>query len=492
MTLEEVTLCGDIKNKMKLEHYLTEQREMLKDWNKYAKTNQSLQSAVKVLKKINKKGYKAYIVGGTVRDIILGLDPHDIDIATNMPIEELQKIYRLHDIGKSKDFGIVVVVDGGNRFEVAQFRTDGKYFDGRRPENVKVAGSFEEDVARRDFTINAMGIDANGIIYDYFDGKKDIKNKILKTVGDPRKRFGEDKLRMMRAARFAAKHELDIDRETEKAAKSMAADVSKLPYERIRDEIFKAASMGGHKFANYLIILDKLKILQHIIPELQTLKWRKETPGHHPETIGKGGTVWAHIIEALRASNTTDPVKNLAIALHDVGKATTGAPGEGRKAGQHTYYNHAEVGVKMVEQIANRLRLSSKEKQAILFAVGNHMKFHKILKMRPGKVAKLVADENWDVLMSVARADEFSRGEAFMHAGEFEKIVDKAVKIKEKHGINSVNKRLQLVSGNHIMQLTGLPQGKKIGEIIRKTTNWILDNDITDSKEIDEFIKSLV
>ena len=477
---------------MKFGHYLREQKELLKDWNKYVKTNPLLQSAVRVLKKINKSGYKAYIVGGTVRDIILGLDPHDADIATNMPIDELAKIWRVHDIGKSKDFGIVVVSEGGKRFEVAQFRTDGKYFDGRRPESIKVAGSFEEDVSRRDFTINAMGVDSNGVIYDYFDGKKDIKNKVLRTVGDPRKRFGEDKLRVMRAARFAAKHELDIEKETERAAKSMAADVTQLPYERIRDEIFKAASMGGQKFANYLIILDKLKILQHIMPELQTLKWHKETPGHHPETVGKGGTVWAHVIEALKTSNTTDPIKNLAIVLHDVGKSMTGSPGTGKKAGMHTYYNHAEIGVKMVDQIATRLKLSNSERQAILFAVGNHMKFHKILKMRPGKVAKLVADENWDVLVAVARADEFSRGETFMHAGEFEKILDKAIELKKKHGLNSVNKTFQLVSGNRVMELTDLKPGPKIGEIIRKTTMWIIDNDVKDDQKINNYIKSLV
>jgi tRNA nucleotidyltransferase/poly(A) polymerase len=472
---------------MKLSQYLTEQREQLKDWNKYVKTNKMIQSAVKVLNTINKKKYRAYIVGGAVRDIVLGMQPKDIDIATNMPIEELQKVWRTHDIGKSKDFGIVVVVEGGSRFEVAQFRTDGKYADGRRPENVKIAGSFEEDAGRRDFTINAMGIDSNGVIYDYFDGKKDIKNKVLRTVGDPRKRFGEDKLRMMRAARFSAKYEFDIDKETEKAAKKVAGDITKLPYERIKEELFKAASLGGHKFANYLKILDKLKILQHILPELITLKIMPHAPADHPE-----GGVWAHTMKALEVSNTTDPVKNLAILLHDVGKATTIAPGVGKKAGKPTYYHHAEMSVRLVNTIAKRLKLSNAEKQAILFAVGNHMKFHNILKMRPGKIARLVSDENWDVLVAVARADEFSRGETFKHAGEFEKIVDKAIKIKKKHGIESVNRRFQLVGGDHIMNITGLKPGPKIGEIIRKTTEWILDQDVQSQTEIDEYIRGLV
>jgi tRNA nucleotidyltransferase/poly(A) polymerase len=442
---------------------------------------------MKLMTTINKKKYRAYIVGGAVRDIVLGIQPKDIDIATNMPIEELQKVWRIHDIGKSKDFGIVVVVDGGSRFEVAQFRTDGKYTDGRRPENVNIAGTFEEDAGRRDFTINAMALDANGIIYDYFDGKKDIKNKVLRTVGDPKKRFGEDKLRMMRAARFSAKHEFDIDKETIKAAKKMAGDITKLPYERIKDELFKAASLGGHKFANYMKILDKLKILQHILPELVTMKIMPHAPADHPE-----GGAWAHTMKALEVSNTTDPVKNLAILLHDVGKAVTAELGTGKKAGKMTYYGHAEMGVRLVNTIAKRLKLSNAEKQSILFAIGNHMKFKDILKMRPGKVAKLVADENWDVLLSVVKADTYSRGSGFRFTDEFEKIVDKAIKIKEKHGLESVNRRFQLVSGNHIMDITGLKPGPKIGEIIRKTTNHILDNDIQSQTEIDEYIRGLV
>ncbi len=472
---------------MKLQHYLLEQKEMLKDWNKYVKTNKMLQSAVKILQKINKKKYKAYIVGGAVRDIVLGMTPKDIDIATNMPMDELQKIWRVHDIGKSKDFGIVVVVEGGSRYEVAQFRTDGKYTDGRRPDKIGIAGSFEEDAARRDFTINAMGVDANGIIYDYFDGKKDIKNKVLRTVGDPKKRFGEDKLRMMRAARFSAAHEMDMDKATKKAAQSMASDVKNLPYERIKDELFKAAKLGGGKFAVYLQILDNLNILQHILPELITLKIMPHHPEDHPE-----GGVWDHTMAALRVSNTADPIKNLAILLHDVGKGVTFAVGTGKKAGKPTYYGHAEMGVKLMNTIAKRLKLSSKERASILFAIGNHMKFKDILKMRPGKVAKLVGDENWDVLLSVVRADTLSRGANFRHADTFEKTVDKAIKIKKKHGIESVNRRFQLVDGKRVMSVTGLKQGPKIGEIIRKTTEWILDNDVQGQTEIDEYMKGLV
>jgi tRNA nucleotidyltransferase (CCA-adding enzyme) len=202
---------------MRFTRYLTEAREQLKDWQSYIRRNKELQAAVSVLQRINKAKYKAYIVGGSVRDIILGnLKPHDVDIATNMPMEELGKMYKTYNIGKSKDFGIVVVKQGGFDFEVAQFRQDGTYLDGRRPESVQITSKFKDDVERRDLTINAMGINAKGEIIDYFDGKRDIKNRVLKTVGDPYKRFGEDYLRMMRVARFAAKLDFDVDKDTER------------------------------------------------------------------------------------------------------------------------------------------------------------------------------------------------------------------------------------------------------------------------------------
>ena len=192
--------------------YLNEAREMLKQWNSYVKRSKELSAGVKILKQINKAGYKAYIVGGVVRDIILGVKPGDVDIATNMPIDKIAEMWKTHDIGKSKDFGIVVVKQDGHSFEVANFRSDGKYLDGRRPEKVNIVGSFEEDAARRDFTINSMGINAKGEIIDYFDGKKDLKNKVLRTVGDPKERFGEDYLRMMRAPRIATKTDTEIEK----------------------------------------------------------------------------------------------------------------------------------------------------------------------------------------------------------------------------------------------------------------------------------------
>jgi hypothetical protein len=250
----------------------------------------------------------------------------------------------------------------------------------------------------------------------------------------------------------------------------------------------KAAVQSGDKFADYIIQLGNLKLLKHILPEVMNLKWYKENLKHHPETRGEGGTVLSHVLAALRTSDIADPIANLAILLHDVGKGVTLSHHEGLPK----YLGHAKASVNLVKDLAKRLKMSTKDKEALLFAVGNHMKFHNILGMKASKIARLVNDDNWDVLVAVAKADEFARGETFMHAGEFEKIVDKAIAIKDKFGMPKVNKQLKLVDGNHVMNLTGLKPGKKVGDIIRQTTDWIMDNNIEDQKVIDEYIRSLV
>ena len=469
---------------MRLNHYLYEAKEMLKDWQNYIKSNKELAIAVDILKIINSKGFKAYIVGGAVRDIILGDDPGDFDIATNCPPEVLTKMFKLHSVGSGGDFGIWIVNHKGFSFEIAQMRSDGKYSDGRRPEKVSFNVTLETDLSRRDITINAMAIDKDGRIIDKFGGKKDIQNKILRTVGDPNKRFGEDYLRMMRTARFSAKLGFDIDKPTAKAIKKLSSNIKELSPERIRDEIMKSAKSDGSKFAKYIITLDNLGILKHILPEIVNLKWFRENLKHHPETRGHGGTVFAHTIEAIKKIGVDQPITMLATLLHDIGKGVTFSQEEGLPR----YLGHAQMSIKLTNHIAKRLRMNTKEKNAIIFAVGNHMKFHKILDMKPSKIAKLVADDNWEVLVAVAKADETSRGDAFMHAGEFEKIVDKAVKVKEMVGSKELERRLKLVDGHNVMALTGLKPSKAVGTIIRKVTTWILDNNIQDSKEIEDKI----
>ena len=466
-----------------VEYILNENIEQVERWNEYLNDIPMLFSAVKILKRIESKGFTAYIVGGAVRDIVLGIVPKDVDIATNCPIEVLDNMFKTHDIGKNRDFGIVVATVDGHTFEIAQFREDGTYLDGRRPESVKIVMSFKDDASRRDFTINSMGIDKDGNIIDYFDGKKDIQNKIIRTVGNPKDRFQEDYLRMLRVARFSSRLGFDIEPDTVKAAKELRNNVSKLAPERIKDEFVKAASMSGDKFAKYILDLDKMGILEIIFPEIVKMKEFLHHVEHHPE-----GGVFDHTIAALEANKIKDPLVNLSILFHDLGKIMTFGQKEN---GIPTYYGHAEESMKIVDDIATRLKMSNRERETLIYAVGNHMRFHTILQMKPSKIAELVDNDNWDILVAVARADSFSRGK-LIDAGEFENILKTAIEIKEKWGLKTAEKLLKIVDGNNVMKLTGLKTGKKVGEIIKKTTAWIIDNNINDNDKIDDYIRKQI
>lgn len=265
------------------EFLVTESDEQFERWKYYVSSIPMLKAAVKVLTRIESKGFQAYIVGGCVRDLVMGLPMKDIDIATNCPIDILENMFRVYDIGKSKDFGIITTKVDGFDFEVAQYRSDGKYLDGRRPESIEIVMDFKTDASRRDFRFNALAIDKKGNIIDYFDGQGDIKNKIIRTVGNPKDRFQEDFLRMMRASRFAARFGFDIEPETKQAIKDLRFNIQKLAPERIKDEIFKAATQTGDKFAKYLVELDDVGILDIILPEITKLKTLVHPIKYHPE-----------------------------------------------------------------------------------------------------------------------------------------------------------------------------------------------------------------
>lgn len=469
---------------MRFENYITENTDDKKRWNDYLKTNGMLKASVKILNDISKKGYKAYIVGGSVRDIILGHNPHDVDIATNMPMEQLEKMYKTYDIGKSKDFGIVVVNVGGHQFEIAQFRQDGKYTDGRRPDEIQICMDFKGDAARRDFCFNAMGIDANGNIIDYFDGRKDIKNKVVQTVGNPNDRFQEDYLRMLRAARFAGKLGFDIEPKTKDAIKANKDKIKGIAKERIKDELWKMASQSGDKFANTIKILDEVGILEIILPELVKLKGFQEMPEFHPEAYETGkGTPFDHVIAALRKNQLADPLTNMAILFHDIGKGVSYKNIDGK----HTFHGHAGEAKDLIDQIAKRLKLSNKEKDALLFTAVNHMKMHHAENMKPSKIIKLVKDENWEVLKAVSYCDDVCRGKLFVR-GQFEKTIEDMEAIAKKWGDKTAGTVVKVVDGNRVMKLTKLSPGKMVGDIIKRVTEIAINNNIKSDKELDALI----
>jgi tRNA nucleotidyltransferase/poly(A) polymerase len=436
------------------------------------------------LRKIESLGYEAYIVGGAIRDLIMGKEPYDIDIATNCPIEVLEKNFHTFNIGRSKKFGLITVLYQKESFEVAQFRSDGDYSNGRRPNSVEIVNSFKEDVSRRDFTINSLAMDSKGHITDYFGGRSYIHRGIVEAIGNPMDRFREDHLRMMRAARFASMDGFKIEKMTRRAIRKLFRLINKIEPERICGELVKAASNPGSQFAEYILILDDLKLLYQILPEVHTMKYFRHDLHHHPE----GPTVFDHSIECLRTMSGEDYQSKLAALFHDIGKCICFQ--EDKYWWKMTYHRHEKYSELLVESICDRLKFSSFDKDAMMFAAKNHMKFHAMLKMKPSKIARLVSHIHFDTLLDVAKADEFSRGETFMYRGEFDKVIDRMYEIRDRWNNKIINNSLNLISGHRVMELLELKPSKAVGDIKKAVEDRIIDEqlDPDDTELVDKLI----
>jgi tRNA nucleotidyltransferase/poly(A) polymerase len=351
-------------------------------------------AAIKLMREITKKGYEALIVGGFVRDILLGVNSKDIDLCTNMPMDVILQNFKTHDIGKNKQFGILVVDYMGYSFEVAQYRKD-SYSDigGKGADTVEVVDSFKEDSSRRDFKINSLGIDFKGNVVDHHNGLKDIKSKIISSVGDPLLRFKEDSLRIMRAVRLSSKLGFDIDKDTGQAIKDSVFGLKDISIERIRDEFLKMASQEGSLFANSILSLDEYGILEIILPEIVKLKDFKENIEHHPEAHSNGGQgrVFDHVISALRKNKIVDPIINLSILFHDIAKNELTYD---KKEGKHTYHGHAKKSKEIIDDLTKRLKLNNKQKDGILFSAINHMKIHNATGLSNTKILELVSNDS--------------------------------------------------------------------------------------------------
>jgi hypothetical protein len=365
-------------------------------------------------------GTQSLIVGGAVRDYLLDVVSHDVDIATNVPFESLTEHFELQDITKNTVNAqpVSIIVHDGITFEIAQFRTDS--VGTSRKENVAtVAQTFEEDSARRDITINAMGLDRNLKVIDPQGGQADLRAGLIKCVGDPNLRFEEDATRILRVLRFASKFNFVIPHDTALAIfnnRHRLLDRSQISPESIAKEIFKAAH-DGVQFARFICFLDQFNISELILPEWAALNGFTHDPIHHPEG---GSTVQGHIIECLiQGGFDNDPVANIAILCHDLGKATT----RGIKENGHSnYHGHEGAGVPIVQGIFDRLRfndLSAQDKEDILFATERHMLIHNLRDLSIRTLAKLVLSRGWNVLKQVGYADEASRGHELFDWNEF-------------------------------------------------------------------------
>lgn len=483
--------------------YEDRQTQSVDNWEHVVSSSDELQAAIDILKTIESAGAEALIVGGAVRDIILGKQPHDVDIATNMDLERVAELFKSYDIGKSKDFGIVAVPHKGHTFEIAHYREEFGTSDARHPDEVRDVDTFERDSARRDITINSLGLDSTGMIIDYQGGLEDIKNGLVRAVGKPHERIKEDALRIIRVIRFAAKFGFEIDTETKQAVKELGhmlfrddSDPTKtgVSAERLHDELFKMAESGGPALADFLEKLDETDLLDKFLPEVKAMQGVEQQPEHHPE-----GDVSQHVLAALRASKVKGkPITTLAILFHDIGKPGTYAltPTGKHPDGKHTFYGHDKFGVGVFNKIAERLKFSNDEKNAIAWVIENHMKPYKSSEMKPSKLLALKNNKHWPELQEVLYADIHSRGTE----GEFAKgpedyaniMKDFETRTKGLGDAEQVKTKLKrMVDGKMIMDLTGA-SGPEVGRIKGAVTEWILnDNPDASPQEIQQYIKSL-
>ena len=375
-------------------------------------SNAHYRSALQVARTLCMSGHKAYFAGGCVRDLLLGIVPKDFDVATSATPDEVIAMFpRTQAVGAH--FGVVLVLDSQDdqiiATEVATFRNDGIYTDGRRPDAVRFSTDPREDVVRRDFTINGMlldplAFDANGnldaAIFDYVGGRDDLNAKLLRAIGNPVTRFAEDKLRMLRAVRFAARLELEIDPPTFRAIQAQAANISKVSTERIASELTRMLTDGQARRAFEL--LDASGLLAYVLPEAAKMKGVAQPPEYHPE-----GDVWVHTMLLLeKLPEGCSSTLAWGALLHDIGKpATFTAPKPGATGDRIRFNGHVEVGVRMAEIILHRLRFSNEDAMQIVALIRNHMRFGDIKNMRQATLKRFVRLPRFEEHLALHKLD---------------------------------------------------------------------------------------
>jgi len=366
--------------------------------------------AVTIIRTLRERGFQAYLCGGCVRDLLLDREPADYDVTTAATPDQVMRIFpETYAVGAQ--FGVVLVpipndVASGTQgtepspkasvVEVATFRSDVGYSDGRHPDQVRYSKDPREDVARRDFTINGLLMDPiSGEVLDFVGGREDMAARLVRTIGDPELRFGEDKLRMLRAIRFAARFDYSIHPATFAAIQKLAPQIHQVSHERVRDELTKMLTEGHARQA--FLLLDASELLRQVLPEISAMKGVEQPPQFHPE-----GDVFVHTLLLLQnLPYPCSPTLAWGALLHDVGKPPTFrvAPDRIRFDG------HVEVGVKMAEEICRRLRFSNEGTEQILALVHHHMRFAHVTQMKESNLKKFLRMPGFEEHLDLQRMD---------------------------------------------------------------------------------------
>ncbi len=446
-------------------------------------------AATEVVRTLRSQGHQAYFVGGCVRDLLLGRDPADFDVSTDATPEQVMRIFpQTYAVGAQ--FGVVLVpfravgIDGGpieaeeltaehaKVIEVATFRSDGAYSDGRHPDAVRYTTDPREDVQRRDFTINGLMLDPlNGDrVLDHVGGQQDLQQHLVRSIGEPERRLREDKLRMMRAIRFAARFEYKIDPETFSAIQRLAPEIRQVSRERQRDELTKMLTEGSARRAFEL--LDASGLLHEVLPEVEKMKGVEQPPQYHPE-----GDVWIHTLLILGMLQTgTSRTLAWGGLLHDVGKPPTFRVAPDRIR----FDNHVEVGTRMAEEIGHRFRMSNDEIGQIMALVANHLRFADVKNMKESTFKRFIRLPNFQEHLELHRMDCLS-SHRILDLYEFTR--EKMAKLAPEQ----VRPR-PFITGDDLLA-AGYQQGPRFKEILSTVEDAQLEGKVRSPEEAINFVR---
>jgi poly(A) polymerase len=415
----------------------------------------------RIIERLEAAGFEAFLCGGAVRDLVMELTPNDYDVTTNATPEQIASLFeKTLLVGAS--FGTVVVVEGDDTVEVTTYRTDGTYSDGRRPDRVTFGTSFVEDVKRRDFTINGLLMKKDGTIIDLVGGLEDIRYRVIRTIGDPIERFAEDKLRILRAIRFACRFKFSIEVDVWRAMYTMANTVKgSVSCERIRDEI--TAGITGQNPKKYMEYLHYCDLLEHLLPDMTDMIGCYQPKEYHPE-----GDVWNHTLEMLVANEK--PEMAWACLLHDVGKPSC----HNYDNGKITFHGHNATGADIAREILTEYKFSNDFIDTVTALVRNHMDPMNVKGMKGSTFKKFISRPTHDMEMALHYRDCFASNQDY---SDYNYIMLRKVGIP----INEV-KPEALIKGRDLID-SGIKPGPQFKHILEKVYDAQLNGEITTKEE---------
>jgi putative nucleotidyltransferase with HDIG domain len=489
-------------------------------------TEKSLRNqAADIVRRLQVAGFAAFWVGGCVRDFLLGRDPGDYDIATSALPEHIEKLFQ-RTIAVGRNFGVIIVVEGGHQFQVATFRAEADYRDGRHPEHVTF-GDARADASRRDFTVNGLFFDPVAEkLHDWVGGETDLRAKVIRTIGAPTKRFAEDHLRLLRAVRFAVQLDFEIERETFAALQANAPKIKSISAERVREELIKlflpspgsegvislSSPKGGEgrseearllktetpltltlsplvprgerektpvqpsglRAARGLELLRESGLLEQILPELAATVHCEQSPDFHPE-----GSVFNHLLLMFKQMPAdADPLLPWAVLMHDIAKPLTAS--RDANTGSIHFYEHEKIGAEMAEEILERLRFPRKQIEAVAATVRHHMQFKDALKMRKSTLRRLLMRETFPLELALHRLDCLgSHGRLDV----YDFLVEQSRELEQQPEI-----RPPLLTGDELIAL-GMRPGPELGALLAELREKQLQDELKTPAEARAWVK---